>query len=170
MAETPKAAQTPAADKAAGAAPGNPVLKTPVLSPEKSAGGSGGAYEVLRARLAEQCLLLRGKLDKLNARRKLVFGGLETALIGSSRITTENACLPRDMRALGKTLIFGYNVFFGLKKETSVSDVFSARTSWTIRSSSRISRKSFSTTRARASRRFAKPKRCCCWSSRPAKN
>ncbi len=90
---------------------------------EQSAADKGGAYDVLRARLTEQCKDLRQRVDKLNLRRKEVFGGMETALAGSSRIQTEHNCLPRDIIQLGKKLILGYDVFLGLKKETEVSDV-----------------------------------------------
>jgi MoxR-like ATPase len=48
------------------------------------------------------------------------------ALLGSDRIRTENNCVPRDIvEAGGELLLFGYNVFIGLKTETQVSDVFS---------------------------------------------
>jgi hypothetical protein len=123
------AQKTEAIPAATGPTQAGPVLKNAPAAAAKGADSGkvaqGGAYEVLRARLSEQCALLRGKLDTLNARRKEVFGGLETTLIGSTRLTTENACLPRDFRHVGKKLVFGYTVFFGLKKETSVSDVFS---------------------------------------------
>jgi len=41
------------------------------------------------------------------------------------RIRTENNCIARDIVQVGDCLLFGYNVFIGLKKETSVADVFS---------------------------------------------
>lgn len=85
----------------------------------------GGAYEVLRRRLAGMEKTLRDKLNKLNHARKEAFGGTATEVIGSQRIETDNNCLPRDVIGLGEQLIFGYNVFIGLKQTTAVSDVFS---------------------------------------------
>jgi hypothetical protein len=96
----------------------------PASPPPAQAGADGGAYEVLRTRLLEQCTRLRESAGKLNAKRKEVFGGMETALAGSSRISTEHNCVPRDIRHLGRKLIIGFDVFLGLKKETEVSDVF----------------------------------------------
>ena len=46
-------------------------------------------------------------------------------VIGRIRIRTENNCLARDIVRFGNWLLFGYNVFMGLKKETRVDDVFS---------------------------------------------
>ncbi|MBG0828261.1 DNA repair ATPase [Planomonospora sp. ID67723] len=84
-----------------------------------------GTYEVLRARLAEQAAELARRAETLNARRLDVFGGTELRLIGTERIRTENNCVPRDIVAIGDLLLFGYNVFIGLKPETTVGDVFS---------------------------------------------
>ncbi|MBE7464200.1 MAG: DNA repair ATPase [Planctomycetes bacterium] len=86
---------------------------------------AGGAYEVLRERLARSGQELRGRIEALNARRKEVFGGSDTALVGSARIATAHACVPRDMIHLGPKLILGYEVFLGLKQETEIADVFS---------------------------------------------
>src|SRR5690606_1567062 len=41
------------------------------------------------------------------------------------RIRTEHSCVPRDIVPIGNSLLFGYNVEFGLKKSTSIEDVFS---------------------------------------------
>ena len=81
-------------------------------------------YDVLHARLQQQAQHLRERLDKLNARRKEVFGSIETELVGTDRITTPHNCVPRDMVAVGNRLLFGYNVRFGLKTEIDLSDVF----------------------------------------------
>jgi hypothetical protein len=59
------------------------------------------------------------------AERLAVFGGAELRLIGTERIRTENNCVPRDIVPAGGLMLFGYNVFIGLKPETSVDDVFS---------------------------------------------
>ena len=84
-----------------------------------------GTYEILRGRLAEQARTLAEKAERLNAERLEVFGGTEMAVIGNERIRTENNCVPRDIRPAGGHLLFGYNVFLGLKTETHVEDVLS---------------------------------------------
>jgi hypothetical protein len=83
-----------------------------------------GTYEVLRARLGEQAEALAGRAEALNARRVETFGGAELRLVGAERIRTANNCVPRDIAAVGDLLLFGYNVFIGLRQETSVDDVF----------------------------------------------
>ncbi|WP_434390801.1 DNA repair ATPase [Melittangium boletus] len=85
----------------------------------------GGSYEVIRARLLTQAEALATQAQDLNERRKKLFGGSEAAVIGNERVRTENNCVARDIVGLGRYLLFGYNVFIGLKKETRVSDVFS---------------------------------------------
>jgi MoxR-like ATPase len=83
-----------------------------------------GTYEILRGRLASHGKELRGRLDKLNKARKEVFGGVDTRLLSSQRISTGNKCVPRDMVTIGDRFIFGYNVFVGLRAETRLEDVF----------------------------------------------
>ncbi|MDY7231563.1 DNA repair ATPase [Hyalangium rubrum] len=85
----------------------------------------GGSYEVIRARLLSQAEELGTRAADLNTRRKALFGGTELTVIGNERVRTENNCVPRDIVSVGKYLLFGYNVFIGLKKETAVADVFS---------------------------------------------
>ncbi|MFG2014748.1 DNA repair ATPase [Actinomadura geliboluensis] len=89
------------------------------------AGLDHGTYEVLRARLAERAAELARRAEALNARRLEVFGGTELRLAGTERIRTAHNCVPRDVVALGGVMLFGYNVFLGLKPETTVDDVFS---------------------------------------------
>jgi hypothetical protein len=84
-----------------------------------------GTYEVLRARLAEQAAGLARRAETLNAQRLEVFGSAELQLIGTERIRTENNCVPRDVVQVAGLMLFGYNVFIGLKPETTVDDVFS---------------------------------------------
>lgn len=104
MAEKPPEPQTPKADEV--------VLE-------------GGTYEIIRKRLNTQAAELRTRLEKLNAARKDVFGAITTTLLTTERVTTENNCVPRDLVCLGKNrFLLGYNVFFGLKSETKLSDVF----------------------------------------------
>ncbi len=52
-----------------------------------------GAYEVIRARLDQHARTLSEGLDKLNAERLAVFGGVETALLGTERVSTEHNCI-----------------------------------------------------------------------------
>lgn len=88
-------------------------------------GLDAGSYEVLRNRLAERAAELARRAERLNARRLEVFGRTELRLIGAERIRTENNCVPRDIVSVGGLMLFGYNVFIGLKPETTVDDVFS---------------------------------------------
>nr|WP_188189553.1 DNA repair ATPase [Nonomuraea sp. SYSU D8015] len=83
-----------------------------------------GTYEVLRNRLQAQAKALATAAEALNGERLKVFGGAELRLLGTERIRTENNCVPRDIVSLGDVMLFGYNVFIGLKPETAVSDVF----------------------------------------------
>ncbi len=83
-----------------------------------------GTYEVIRNRLDTHGKGLRKRLEKLNAGRKDVFGAIESKLVASERVTTKNNCVPRDMIPVGDSFIFGYNVFIGLRTETTLEDVF----------------------------------------------
>ncbi|HEX5756339.1 MAG TPA: DNA repair ATPase [Arenimonas sp.] len=85
----------------------------------------GGAYEVLHKRLGEQGARLSGIVEALNAQRLAEFGSSEMAIAGRLRVRTEHNCTARDIVQVGNLLLFGYNVFIGLKKETAVGDVFS---------------------------------------------
>ncbi|GLZ31397.1 hypothetical protein Lesp02_35850 [Lentzea sp. NBRC 105346] len=87
-----------------------------------------GAYEVLRARLADQAAGLARSAEDLNQQRVEVFGSTELTLTGTERIRTEHNCVPRDIVAIGDVMLFGYNVFIGLKPETTVDDVFAVHT------------------------------------------
>ena len=96
----------------------------------KDANGNGGAtmeggsYDVIRKRLLEQAAELAGKAETLNTRRKKVFGGAELALIANERIRTEHNCIARDLVSVAGHMLFGFQVFMGLKTETGVGDVF----------------------------------------------
>ncbi len=86
----------------------------------------GGAYEVIRARLAKHADDLRTRLDKLNSARQDVFGAVETKLLSTAHVGTEHNCVPRDLLSLGNGLyLLGYNIQFGLKQTTDLQDVFS---------------------------------------------
>ncbi|MEU0564048.1 DNA repair ATPase [Nonomuraea sp. NPDC005983] len=84
-----------------------------------------GTYEVLRNRLEVQAKALAAVAEEVNRERLAVFGATELRLLGTERIRTENNCVPRDIVSLGDVMLFGYNVFIGLKPETTVADVFS---------------------------------------------
>lgn len=85
----------------------------------------GGAYEVLARRLAEQGQRLRALAEGLNTQRLCEFGSSAMEVVGRVRVRTEHNCVARDIVQVGDLLLFGYNVFLGLKKETQVGDVFS---------------------------------------------
>ncbi|WP_140919241.1 DNA repair ATPase [Limnobaculum xujianqingii] len=85
----------------------------------------GGAYDILRKRLSEQGQQLHEKAWTLNERRLAEFGKSQMDIIGRIRIRTENNCVARDIVRVGEWLLFGYNVFIGLKRETRIEDVFS---------------------------------------------
>ncbi len=98
-------------------------------APEASAPDQleGGAYEIIRHRLASHGTELRQRLGKLNEERQRVFGAVEPSLIATERVSTAHNCIPRDIFAIGgNRFLFGYNVQFGLKSITALDDVFSA--------------------------------------------
>src|SRR4051794_15578689 len=94
---------------------------------EGSGGASldGGSYDVIRGRLLEQAADLGARATRLNDKRKVLFGGRELALLSTERIRTENNCVPRDVVSVSGHLLFGFQVFIGLKTETRVADIFS---------------------------------------------
>ncbi|MFG2444981.1 DNA repair ATPase [Nocardia fluminea] len=95
--------------------------------PTAGAALDGGTYEVLRTRLHEQASELARRCEVLNDRRISDFGGIELALVGTEHIRTEHNCVPRDIVAVGDgRMLFGYNVFLGLKPQTEIGDVFAA--------------------------------------------
>ena len=85
----------------------------------------GSNYDIIRKRLLDQGSALRGKADELNERRQDKFGSVEMTIVGQDRIRTENSCIPTDIVNVGGSMLFGYNVKIGLKRKTSVDDVFS---------------------------------------------
>ena len=97
---------------------------TPTTEAEPQIALEGGTYEIIRNRLVSHGKEMRARLGKLNQARRDVFGAIETELVSTARITTEHNCVPRDMIAVGRKLLFGYNVHFGLKTETHLEDVF----------------------------------------------
>lgn len=86
---------------------------------------ASGSYELLKSRLATLGGTLQAKARGLNEARVAAFGRSEQALLKRLRARTENNCVARDIvRIDDQLLLFGYNVFIGLRKETAVSDVF----------------------------------------------
>ncbi len=85
-----------------------------------------GTYELLRERLLGHGRELTDRVEKLKLLRKATFGGVEPELVATERVATEHNCIPRDIAAVGETLLFGFNVHFGLKAERSPADVFAA--------------------------------------------
>lgn len=86
---------------------------------------SGGSYEIIQSRLNTQKQDLLTRLAALNTERKKVFGGVDFALIGNERISTDNACLVKDIYNLGELCIVGHNVHLGLRQGIKLEDTFS---------------------------------------------
>lgn len=82
------------------------------------------SFELLRKRLATAATVVRGKTDALNEHRLAVFGRVEPKLLARLSARTEHNCIARDMVRVGDLLLFGYQVFMGLKRETTINDVF----------------------------------------------
>lgn len=85
----------------------------------------GGAYEIIRKRLVDQGDRLYEGAKSLNEARLEEFGSSDMSVTARIRVRTENNCVARDIVQVGEQLLFGYNVFIGLKKETKIADVFS---------------------------------------------
>lgn len=83
-----------------------------------------GSYDLLKKRLQTQGTTLQQQAQSLNTSRIEAFGQSDQALILRTRARTENNCVARDIVRIGDLLLFGYNVYIGLRKETAVSDVF----------------------------------------------
>ncbi len=84
----------------------------------------GGAYELIHKRLENQSDSLKEHVVSLNEERLEEFGTTDMAVSARVRVRTENNCIARDIVQVGEHLLFGYNVFIGLKKETQIEDVF----------------------------------------------
>ncbi len=85
----------------------------------------GGAYDVIRQRLSEQGRNIDGLISKINSERQSEFGTTEMKVLGRMRLRTENNCQAKDLVIVNDKVLFGYNVFIGLKKETKIEDVLS---------------------------------------------
>jgi len=83
------------------------------------------SYDLLKKRLEVQGEELQAKAKALNDARVEQFGQSEQQLLMRLRARTENNCVARDLAWIGgNRLVFGYNVFMGLKRATRVEDVF----------------------------------------------
>ena len=86
-----------------------------------------GSYDLIKRRLNNFGADLKTQIDNVNQQRINEFGSTELQVKGRVRVRTEQNCTPRDIVIVGDKVIFAYNVFLGLKKETSISDVFSVQ-------------------------------------------
>jgi hypothetical protein len=85
----------------------------------------GGSYELIQRRLAALGNDLNSEIKQLNDNRVSTFGATDMKVDARIRVRTEHNCVARDIAAIGNTLLFGYNVFLGLKRNITVADVFS---------------------------------------------
>ncbi len=85
----------------------------------------GGSYELIQRRLSALGSDLNTQIKQLNDERISTFGSTEMNVTARIRVRTEHNCVARDIAAIGDTLLFGYNVFLGLKRNITVADVFS---------------------------------------------
>ncbi|BCE00292.1 DNA repair ATPase [Marinicellulosiphila megalodicopiae] len=84
----------------------------------------GGAYDLIKKRLQDQAAQLDSMSKSLNTLRLEEFGETSLEVIGRVRVRTENNCEARDIVQVNDTLLFGYNVFIGLKSQVTIADVF----------------------------------------------
>jgi len=83
------------------------------------------SYDLLKKRLEAQGEQLQSKAQAINTARVAQFGQSEQQLLLRLRARTENNCVARDLAWIGgNRLLFGYNVFMGLKRQTRMEDVF----------------------------------------------
>ena len=86
-----------------------------------------GSYDLIKRRLNNFGASLKTQIDDVNTQRINEFGSTDLQVKGRVRVRTEQNCTPRDIVIIGDKVIFAYNVFLGLKKETAISDVFSVQ-------------------------------------------
>lgn len=96
-----------------------------VSEPVDAAVAEGAGYELLKKRLENQGAALAAKIGTLNEARLAAFGRTDLRLQSRLRARTENNCVARDIVRVGDLLVFGYNVFMGLRKDIHAADVFS---------------------------------------------
>ncbi|MGP4713791.1 MULTISPECIES: DNA repair ATPase [unclassified Psychrobacter] len=104
----------------------NPSDSTPHSAQQTDqAVASGNAYELIKRRLTEQGSRLQAQTATLNNARLEEFGSTQMQVIARTRIRTEYNCVAQDMVQVGDYLLFGYNVFMGLKRASNIKDVLS---------------------------------------------
>lgn len=87
----------------------------------------GGAYEVLRRRLAGQAGELVRRAEALNARRTEEFGSAGLRLLSTEQIRTGRPAVARDLVAVGGQLLFGFERGPGAGGDVPVGDVLVLR-------------------------------------------
>ncbi|MBP7607660.1 MAG: DNA repair ATPase, partial [Giesbergeria sp.] len=105
------------------------MTTTPDATPKDAAidasVAESSSYDLLKKRLEVQGSQLLAKAQALNAARVEQFGQRDQQLLMRTRARTEHNCVARDLAYIGgNRLLFGYNVFMGLRRETRVEDVF----------------------------------------------
>jgi hypothetical protein len=113
-------------EKNNGNAPGS--IRTDDAAESDALFAENGGYGVLKTRLAAAGDSLFQKTQALNRGRIAAFGSTEQRVLFRSNALTDNKCTARDIVRIGDLILLGYNVFFGLRKETAVADVFSLYT------------------------------------------
>jgi len=89
----------------------------------------GGSYDVIRKRLLEAGRRAGGQGRDAQHAAQEGLRRRELALIANERIRTEHNCIARDLVSVAGHMLFGFQVFMGLKTETGVSDVFASTSS-----------------------------------------
>ncbi len=95
-----------------------------VTAPSVDVAMQSSSFDLLRTRLNAHGASLAQQAGALNSARLDEFGRADTVLLARTRARTENNCVARDLVQVGESLVFGYNVFIGLRKEVRVADVF----------------------------------------------
>ena len=75
----------------------------------------GSAFDTIQRRLREQGEQLRHAITDLNAERSATFGSANMAILGRSRVRSEQNAIARDVVQLGSQLLFGFNLQLGLR-------------------------------------------------------
>ncbi|PID64404.1 MAG: hypothetical protein CR977_03880, partial [Gammaproteobacteria bacterium] len=82
------------------------------------------SYALIQKRLQTQGKTLAERVATLNQTREQTFGKTTSAVIARINVRSENNCVPRDIVRVGEQVLFGYNVFIGMKAATQIGDVF----------------------------------------------
>ncbi|QAU32717.1 DNA repair ATPase [Janthinobacterium sp. 17J80-10] len=109
--------------EAASTRPAAPDAGSAEQSIAQAVAGSS-SFDLLRKRLGALGKDLLDKAGAVNHARLNEFGREDMTLLARTRARTENNCVARDLVPVGDVLVFGYNVFIGLRQETRVADVF----------------------------------------------